>query len=204
MVEQDLCGGKGIPEAVEFTVGRTAGDGLQEVGGGFFPEALEGSETTVLAGGSECGEILDAQFFPQGSKFFWAKAGEVEEGKKARGDRGAELFQVGEFAGGHQGGDFFAQGFADARKFAEAVRPDEFPQIGWGGFESTGGGEIGPALEGVLPLKLQNRTDFAQRVGGLVLGHGFKLSTDSLKGQGKWLVAIDRNGEGGDALGSTR
>ncbi len=154
MGEQDLCGRKGIAEAVEFAVGGTAGDGLEEVGGGFFPEAVEGSETTVLAGGGECGKILDAQFFPQGSKLFGAKAGEVKEGKKARGNGSTELLEVGEFSGGHQGGDFFAQGFADAGKFAEAVRPNEFPQVGWGGFERACGGEISPALEGVLSLKL--------------------------------------------------
>ena len=78
MVEQDLGGGKGIAEAVEFAVGSTAGNGLKEVGSGFFPKAVEGGETPVLACGGECGEILDAQFFPQGSKLFGAKAGKVE------------------------------------------------------------------------------------------------------------------------------
>ena len=202
MFEQDFCGREGIAETVELAVGGAAGDGLEKVGGGFLPKAVEGGEAAVLAGFLEGLEGFDFQFFAEGPELLGSEAGQVEEGEKARGDGGAELIEVGEFAGGDQGGDFFAQGLPDARQLTEAVGADEFRQIGGGGLQGAGGGEVGPALERVLALQFENRADLPEGGGGLILGHGLKLSTDFLKGQGKWLVAIDRNGEAGDALGS--
>ena len=50
MSEQGLCGRKSVSQTVELAVGSASGDRLQQVGGSFFAEAVEGGETAVLAG----------------------------------------------------------------------------------------------------------------------------------------------------------
>lgn len=54
--EKGLGGGQGRTEAVVFTIGGAALDGVEQVGGGFRAEAGERGEATVLAGLGEGGD----------------------------------------------------------------------------------------------------------------------------------------------------
>ena len=114
------------------------------------------------------------------------------------------MFEVGEFSCGDEGGDFIAKGISDSGEFAEAVGADEFGKIGGGCFEGAGRVEVGATFEGVFSLELENGTDFAEGSDDLILGHGWKLSTESWARQRKELVAIDLPEEAGDAFGSTK
>ena len=49
MGEKSLSDGQGIAEAMELLVGGSACDGFEEVGGGFFPKACNGSEPPIGA-----------------------------------------------------------------------------------------------------------------------------------------------------------
>jgi hypothetical protein len=51
--EKSLSDGQGIAEAMELLVGGSACDGFEEVGGGFFPKACNGSKTPIGASGGE-------------------------------------------------------------------------------------------------------------------------------------------------------
>ena len=48
--QKRLSRGQGCAEAVEFTVGGAALNGIEQVGGGFFAKAVERGEASVLAG----------------------------------------------------------------------------------------------------------------------------------------------------------
>ena len=51
--EKSLSDGQGIAEAMELLVGGSACDSFEEVGGGFFSEACNGSESPIGASGGE-------------------------------------------------------------------------------------------------------------------------------------------------------
>jgi hypothetical protein len=96
------------------------------------------------------------------------------------------LFEVRQFPGRNEGGDFFPESLADSREFPKAVGPNEIFEIRRGGLKSPGGGEVSPAFEGIFSLELQNRPNFPKGARGLILGHKMKLSTLPEKRQGKW------------------
>jgi len=159
--EESLGSGKGIAEAVEFAVAGSTGDGLQEIAGRFFAKTIKGGQAAVMAGFLEGFEGLDSQFFPKSPKLFWTEAGEVQESKQSGWNGGAELLEIREFAGLDESGDLFPEGLADSRQFTQPLRADEVLEIRGGGFEGSGGGKVGPAFEGVFPLKFKDRANFA-------------------------------------------
>ena len=112
---------------MEFPISRAPGNGLQQVGGGFFAKTLQGGQPAVAAGLFQAGLGLDLQFFAEDLEFFWPQSGKIEQGEQAGGDGGPEFLELGEVSGGDQGRDFFPESFTDAREVTELLGSDQVP-----------------------------------------------------------------------------
>ena len=199
MGEETLGHGQGVPQAVEFSVGGPPGDGLEQIGGGFFAKTIQGSESTVAAGLFQGGLGFDLQFFAENLELFRAQAGEVEKSEKAGRDRGPEFLEVGEFSRGDEGDDFFAKRFADTGEFSQTSGADQIPEVGGSGFQGASGGVIGAALKRVFSLELENGADLPKSRGGCILGHLKRVDLFLWSRETKGRVAVARLGGKGDA-----
>src|SRR5262249_17790105 len=87
-------------------------------------EAPELGHAPVLAGGAEGVEVADLELVINGLDLLGAEALDAHHLQQAGGHLGAQLVEVGERAGGDEGGDLLAEGLADALDVGEAAGAD--------------------------------------------------------------------------------
>ena len=160
--------GREMASGALFERGETVEDFFLRLGA----EAVEGGDFVFLARFFEVGQRGDLEFFVEGFDFFRSEAGDVEEFEEFRGKLRAEVVVVRQLSRGHEGGDFLAQGFADAGDAFQLVLADEGAKVAFEHFEGAGAVVVGADFEGVLALEFEQEGDALEDFDDLVAGNG--------------------------------
>ena len=169
-LEQTLPRRQGVAQQMFRGIGPPPLDPFQDVRLRLLPEPRQTRHLARFAGALEVLERVDLQLLVERLDLLGPEAGHLEHRHQSRRRGRLEFLVISQPAGRHQFADLLLERLADPLDFPQPPLGHQLVQRLVQRLHRPRPVQVGPHLEGVLPVQLQQRGDADQHLGNLFFG----------------------------------